>query len=51
MIFLFSHEQCKEHNAEDEESYQLLQAAYSNFLKIMLDNPDSREHPGFVAFM
>jgi hypothetical protein len=39
-IFLFLHEQRKERDAEDEEAYQLLQNAYNDFLKIVLDNPD-----------
>lgn len=39
-IFLFIFEQRKERDAEDEEAYQLLQNAYSDFLKIVLDNPD-----------
>ncbi|WP_019139923.1 hypothetical protein [Noviherbaspirillum massiliense] len=37
-VFLF--EQRKERDAEDEEAYQLLQNAYNDFLKIVLDNPD-----------
>ena len=41
-IFLFFHEQRKERDAEDEEAYQLLQDAYNDFLKIVLDNPDLR---------
>ncbi len=41
-IFLFLHEQRKERDAEDEEAYQLLQDAYNDFLKIVLDNPDLR---------
>ncbi|HYD61798.1 MAG TPA: hypothetical protein VEC35_15640 [Noviherbaspirillum sp.] len=39
-IFLFLYEQRKERDAEDEEAYQLLQDAYNDFLKIVLDNPD-----------
>jgi hypothetical protein len=39
-IFLFLFEQRKERDSEDEEAYQLLQNAYSDFLKIVLDNPD-----------
>lgn len=39
-IFLFLYEQRKERDAEDEEAYQLLQNAYNDFLKIVLDNPD-----------
>lgn len=41
-IFLFLYEQRKERDAEDEEAYQLLQDAYNDFLKIVLDNPDLR---------
>lgn len=39
-IFLFLFEQRKERDAEDEEAYQMLQNAYNDFLKIVLDNPD-----------
>ena len=39
-IFLFLHQHHKERDAEDEEAYQLLQDAYNDFLKIVLDNPD-----------
>jgi hypothetical protein len=39
-IFLFLFEQRKERDAEDEEAYQLLQDAYNDFLKIVLNNPD-----------
>ncbi|HEX2531583.1 MAG TPA: hypothetical protein VHK70_08955 [Burkholderiaceae bacterium] len=39
-IFLFLFEQRKGRDAEDEEAYQLLQNAYNDFLKIVLDNPD-----------
>ena len=39
-IFLFLFEQRKERDAEDEEAYQMLQDAYKDFLKIVLDNPD-----------
>lgn len=39
-IFLFLYEQRKERDSEDEEAYQLLQNAYNDFLKIVLDNPD-----------
>ncbi len=39
-IFLFLFERRKERDADDEEAYQLLQNAYSDFLKIVLDNPD-----------
>lgn len=41
-IFIFLFEQRKERDAEDEEAYQLLQNAYNDFLKIVLDNPDLR---------
>ena len=41
-IFIFLFEQRKERDAEDEEAYQLLQDAYNDFLKIVLDNPDLR---------
>jgi hypothetical protein len=39
-IFLFLFERRKERDSEDEEAYQLLQNAYNDFLKIVLDNPD-----------
>jgi len=39
-IFLFLFEQRKERDSEDEEAYQLLQNAYNDFLKIVLNNPD-----------
>ncbi|MFC7515154.1 hypothetical protein ACFQUU_09075 [Herbaspirillum sp. GCM10030257] len=39
-IFLFLYEQRKERDSEDEEAYQLLQNAYNDFLKIVLNNPD-----------
>lgn len=39
-IFLFLFEQRKERDSEDEEAYQLLQDAYNDFLKIVLENPD-----------
>lgn len=39
-IFLFLYEQRKERDNEDEAAYQLLQDAYNDFLKIVLDNPD-----------
>ena len=41
-IFLFVYEQGKERDAEEEEAYQLLQNAYTDFQKIVLDNPDLR---------
>lgn len=37
-VFLF--EQRKERENEDEEAYQLLSDAYTDFLKLVLDNPD-----------
>lgn len=39
-IFLFVFEQHQARDSEDEEAYQLLQDAYNDFLKIVLDNPD-----------
>lgn len=39
-IFIFLFEQRKERESEDEEAYQLLQNAYNDFLKIVLENPD-----------
>lgn len=39
-IFLFLFEQRKERDSEDEEAYQLLQNAYTEFLQIVLANPD-----------
>lgn len=39
-IFLFFYEQRKERDNEDEEAYQLLQNAYTDFLEIVLANPD-----------
>src|SRR5690606_4464383 len=39
-IFLFLFEHRKERDSEEEEAYQLLQDAYNDFLKIVLDNPD-----------
>lgn len=39
-IFLFLYEQRRERDSEDEEAYQLLQNAYNDFLKIVLNNPD-----------
>tara|TARA_R110001599_G_scaffold64023_4_gene179679 strand:+ start:378894 stop:379400 length:507 start_codon:yes stop_codon:yes gene_type:complete len=41
-IFLFLYDQRKERDAEEEEAYQLLQNAYIDFQKIVLDNPDLR---------
>jgi hypothetical protein len=46
-VFLF--EQRKERENEDEEAYQLLSDAYTDFLKLVLANPDlqlrTRSHP------
>lgn len=39
-IFLFFYEQRKERDNEDEEAYQVLQNAYTEFLEIVLANPD-----------
>ena len=39
-IFTFWQEQRKERENEDEETYQLLSDAYTDFLKLVLDNPD-----------
>jgi hypothetical protein len=39
-IFTFWQEQRKERENEDEETYQLLSDAYTEFLKLVLDNPD-----------
>ena len=39
-IYTFVLEQRKERDNEDEEVYQLLSDAYTDFLKLVLDNPD-----------
>ena len=39
-IFTFWQEKRKERENEDEETYQLLSDAYTDFLKLVLDNPD-----------
>lgn len=39
-IFVFLYEQRKERENEDEEAYQLLSDAYTDFLKLVLSNPD-----------
>lgn len=39
-IFTFWHEQRKERENEDEETYQLLSDAYADFLKLVMANPD-----------
>ncbi len=41
-IYTFIQEQRKERENEDEEVYQLLSDAYSEFLKLVLANPDLR---------
>ncbi len=41
-IYIFMQEQRKERENEDEEVYQLLSDAYSDFLKLVLANPDLR---------
>lgn len=49
-IFLFLFEQRKERDAEDEEAYQMLQNAYNDFLKIVLDNPDLQLRSATIRF-
>jgi len=39
-IYTFWQEQRKERENEDEETYQLLSDAYTDFLKLVLENPD-----------
>lgn len=39
-IFSFLHEQRKERENEDEEVYQQLSDGYTDFLKLVIDNPD-----------
>ena len=39
-IFTFWKEQRKERENEDEETYQLLSVAYTDFLKLVMENPD-----------
>ncbi len=39
-IFIFIYEQRKERENEEEEIYQLLSDDYTDFLKLVLDNPD-----------
>ena len=39
-IFTFWQEQRKERENEDEEAYQLLSDAYTDFLKLVMENPD-----------
>ena len=39
-IFSFLHEQRKERENEEEEVYQQLSDAYTDFLKLVIANPD-----------
>lgn len=39
-IFTFLYEQRKERANEEEEVYQMLSNAYTDFLKVVIDNPD-----------
>lgn len=39
-IFFFLYEQRKERANEEEEVYQMLSNAYTDFLKVVIDNPD-----------
>ena len=39
-IYTFWQEQHKERENEDEETYQLLSDAYTDFLKLVMENPD-----------
>lgn len=39
-IFSFLHEQRKERENEDEEVYQQLSDTYTDFLKLVIENPD-----------
>ena len=39
-IFTFWKEQRKERENEEEETYQLLSVAYTDFLKLVMENPD-----------
>lgn len=39
-IFVFIYEQHRERENEDEEVYHLLSDAYTDFLKLVIDNPD-----------
>jgi len=39
-IALFVHEQRKERDNEEAESYQILSNAYNDFLRVVIDNPD-----------
>jgi len=43
-IVVFIAEQQKERQNEEEESFQLLSNAYTDFLRLVLENPDLRLH-------
>ncbi len=43
-IVVFIAEQRKERQNEEEESFQLLSNAYTDFLRLVLENPDLRLH-------
>jgi hypothetical protein len=43
-ILVFIAEQRKERQSEEEESFQLLSNAYTDFLRLVLENPDLRLH-------
>ncbi len=43
-ILVFRAEQQKERQNEEEESFQLLSNAYTDFLRLVLENPDLRLH-------
>ncbi len=43
-ILVFIAEQRKERESEEEESFQLLSNAYTDFLRLVLENPDLRLH-------
>jgi hypothetical protein len=43
-ILVFMAEQRKERESEEEEAYQLLSNAYTDFLRLALENPDLRLH-------
>jgi hypothetical protein len=45
-LFVFMFEQRKERENEEEEVYQLLSDAYTDFMKIVIDNPDLRLRSG-----
>ena len=46
VIFIFIYEQRKERENEEEEGYQLLSDAYTDFMKLVLDNPDLKLRSG-----